>query len=65
MPDHFYQAAIGTGADPNKVGLTTATVAGATFEFRIKDGVAGNSKVQAILALEAIKNKLIVGKEIP
>ncbi|MBK8157370.1 MAG: hypothetical protein IPK59_00645 [Rhodospirillaceae bacterium] len=63
MADHFYSLNIGKGLDPNNVTVGTSTAASADFEFRIKDGVTGRGKPQALMAIEAIVAKIVTGNQ--
>lgn len=58
MADHFYGADIGAGLDRNNVSTGTSTTS-KKVELRIEDGVTGNNKKFVLLALEAIKAKII------
>ena len=61
MADHFFGVNIpgGTRAIGN-VSTGTSTTS-EEVELRVLDGVTGNNKVQVLLALEAIKAKILTG----
>jgi hypothetical protein len=60
MADHFYGVNIGAGADPAGVSTGTSTTS-KKVELRIEDGVSGNSKVEVLKAIDAIKAAIIEG----
>lgn len=55
MTDRFYIAAVGAGMPPSVTEGAAATPA-SPFEFRMTYDATGVNKVQALRALEAIKN---------
>jgi hypothetical protein len=62
MASHFYGANLGAGIDPNNVATGTSTTS-KNVELQVVDGVTGNNKVQVLMALEAIKQKIIASSD--
>ena len=58
MADHFYGVNLGAGLDVNNVSTGTSTTS-KKVELRVEDGVSGNNKKNVLLAIEAIKAKII------
>jgi hypothetical protein len=58
MSDVFYGVNMGAGIDATNVSKDTSTTS-KKVELRVEDGVTGNNKKQVILAIEAIKAKIL------
>jgi hypothetical protein len=61
MADTFWSASVGANI-PEDVTGTATTTAGAPFEFRATHTGTGVTRQGALLALEAIKLKIIEGQ---
>ena len=62
MADHFYGCNLGAGIDPGNVSTGTSTTS-KKVELRVEDGVSGNSKQAVLLALAAIRAKIIASDD--
>lgn len=60
MADHFYGVNMGAGIEDSNVSTGTSTTS-KKVELRIEDGVSGNSKLEILKAIEAIKAKIVMG----
>ncbi len=58
MSDVFYGVNMGAGIDASNVTKDTSTTS-KKVELRVEDAVTGNNKKQVLLAIEAIKAKII------
>lgn len=61
MASHFYGVDLGHGIDRNNVTTGTSSTASLDVELRVLDGVAGQNKKNVLIAIEAIKAKIVAG----